>query len=371
LTVLLHGTLFADDHCNVTRLTHSPRIRELDALRGIGAAGVVLYHFTTVFESEYGHAGGFPFHVDVGYYGVHLFFMVSGFVIYMTLERTRGATHFIVSRATRLYPTYWAATLLTFSVVSLAGLAGRERTIWEALANLTMWHEYVGVAHVGGVAWTLSIELAFYAWMYAFWRLGQLAHPLRMFAFWLVVMLLGHGIANTAGVVLPKGITIALLSDYASLFFAGIGFYRWRVQRSPSTLLLILLAFLLEAAQRPGDLLVTAALFGVFALVVEGRLRFLAVRPLLYLCAISYPLYLVHEYIGYIVIRELCAAGWNHPAVILAAPVALAVALAALIHHTIEVPAMRVLRGRFLYRESASRKAPAATPSESRARQAA
>ncbi|MBT5772937.1 MAG: acyltransferase, partial [Dehalococcoidia bacterium] len=322
------------------------RIRELDALRGVGATMVVLFHFTTMFDRFYDHPSTFTLSFDVGYYGVNLFFLVSGFVIYMTLERTKSARHFIVSRATRLFPVYWIAVLITFAAVALIGLPGKERTVWELLANLTMLHEYAGIRHIDGVYWTLSIELAFYIWMFAFFRAGLLQRPLRMFLIWLTTNILIFGTASALGITLPNVFGIALFTAYGNLFFAGIGFYIWRQTRSPAGLFLVVVTFALEAAVRTDVILLSLLIWTIFGLAATGQLRVLAIRPLIYLGAISYPLYLIHEHVGYIIIRQLYASDLNHPAIILGVPIVTALLLAAAIHHLIEEPAMHALRAR-------------------------
>ena len=337
----------------MSKPTPTSRIKELDALRGIGAAMVVLFHYTSIYDRNYDHPGTLIPNVNLGYYGVHLFFLVSGFVIYMTLQRTTGAQHFIISRITRLYPVYWVAVLITVAVAFLSAPI-TARSVGESIANLTMLQEYAGIRHLDGVYWTLSVELAFYAWMFAFWRIGLLSRPLRMFLVWIVAngVILGLAVAlgSILGTALPRAVYIGLITGHGNLFFAGIGFYCWRQQRSTANIVLILLTLVLELAFDPGAILVTLTLYGLFALVVTNRLRIIAARPLLYLGAISYPLYLIHQHIGYIVIRQLYAAQIDNPLLILGIPIAVVLLLAAAIHHGIETPALRILRTRLLNR---------------------
>lgn len=112
----------------------SSRLLELDALRGLAALAVVLYHYFYRYNELYGHHGNFA--VDWTYFGklgVELFFMVSGFVIFMSLNRVNRPVDFLVSRFSRLYPTYWCALILTFTVVSIWGLPGREISTGHAI----------------------------------------------------------------------------------------------------------------------------------------------------------------------------------------------------------------------------------------------
>ena len=96
------------------------RITELDALRGFAAACVVIYHFTHRYNDMFQHSFHVPHWLHYGNLGVQLFFIISGFVIFLTLNRTQKATDFIVSRLSRLYPAYWVAIALTFTAAGVS-----------------------------------------------------------------------------------------------------------------------------------------------------------------------------------------------------------------------------------------------------------
>ena len=98
------------------------RLNQLDALRGLAAMAVVLFHFSTRFSELYPQAAPQAWSVPLGYVGVNLFFIISGFVIFMTVERTARPADFVVSRISRLYPAYWVAIILTFCITHDAGL---------------------------------------------------------------------------------------------------------------------------------------------------------------------------------------------------------------------------------------------------------
>ena len=163
------------------------RMVELDALRGIAAVAVLGYHFTTRYQEQIGHVGGMPVDLLAGKYGVYLFFLISGFVIFMTLERTRTAADFVVSRFSRLFPAYWAAFLLTATVVYTVGLPLQQLPASQALLNLTMVQEILGAEHLDGSYWTLQIELFFYVQMLFWYVLGQLRRIHWIIGGWLVL----------------------------------------------------------------------------------------------------------------------------------------------------------------------------------------
>jgi peptidoglycan/LPS O-acetylase OafA/YrhL len=98
----------------------------LDALRGIAAIGVVIYHLQGAF---------LPFATPGGYLAVDLFFMMSGVVLSHAYEsRFRagmGALDFMRARWIRLYPLYLLGALFGIAV-TLGSLAGRNINGWDA-----------------------------------------------------------------------------------------------------------------------------------------------------------------------------------------------------------------------------------------------
>src|SRR4051812_29624865 len=94
------------------------RLRELDLLRFVAAAAVMLHHFTGVPAPEWpgGNARsicpGLGEVTRFGFLGVELFFLISGFVILMSAW-ARRVGDFAVSRFVRLFPAYWVSVLLS------------------------------------------------------------------------------------------------------------------------------------------------------------------------------------------------------------------------------------------------------------------
>lgn len=63
---------------SATSRSATPRILELDALRGLAALAVVLFHYTTRYDQLFGYSEPLAVNVSWGHYGVDLFFMISG-----------------------------------------------------------------------------------------------------------------------------------------------------------------------------------------------------------------------------------------------------------------------------------------------------
>jgi len=98
----------------------------LDALRGIAAIGVVVFHMQRFF---------FPFAVPGGYLAVDLFFMMSGVVLSHAYEvRFRagmGAIDFMRIRFIRLYPLYFLGAMLGIAA-TFASFRGHNIMHWES-----------------------------------------------------------------------------------------------------------------------------------------------------------------------------------------------------------------------------------------------
>lgn len=342
-------------------MTSRQRLTEIDALRGVAAILVVLFHYTTRFEELFGHTQAPAFSVPWGHLGVNLFFEISGFVIFMTLARTRQPMDFVVSRFSRLYPVYWAAVLLTFLVVGMLGLPGKEVGLGTALANLSMVHSLFGVPNVDGVYWTLEVELIFYTMAFVAYRLRLLpqVHVLLLLLFG--VRLLYWGFAQFLHIDLPWMISRLLMLKYIPWFAAGIMVYRLALQRETPRRDLALLAAaallqaLVDSAAMAALLL---ALAGVLYCAATGRLPFLNHPLFAGLGAISYTLYLVHENIGWALILRMERAGLD-PNLAIAIATVLALAVSAALTLAIERPAMAWIRRRYKER-AAARTAPGA-----------
>jgi peptidoglycan/LPS O-acetylase OafA/YrhL len=325
------------------------RIAELDVLRGFAAMVVVIFHHTVIFQNLYGdgRAPGLPF----GVFAVHLFFMISGFVIFMTLARTRTAVDFVVSRFSRLFPVFWAAVLLTQTVVSLAPLPILTVSWSEALWNLTMLAQPLHVHMVDTVYWSLVIELAFYALMLGLFLIGALQYIEWLVAPWLLVQLAAVAVGKLPDYRGSAILTVLLLLKYAHLFLAGMLCYRIRIDGATRSRHWLLAACCATQFVVQGLAAGVAGLvwFALFYALARRRLGWIVARPFVFLGSISYGLYLVHQNIGYVVMRGLAA--WPRPVQLLAAA-ATVLCLATLFTYLIEQPALRLIRRLYKIRRS-------------------
>lgn len=139
------------------------RLGYVDSLR-LAAAGLVLAQHIGEQVPSPAMAGFLA--LAPGVAGVVLFFLVSGYVIPLSVRGGFEWRSFAVRRVLRIYPLLLAALAL----VALGGWTGvlghwadlREAGAGRWLANLLLVQDFVGAKPILGVTWTLIFELAWY-----------------------------------------------------------------------------------------------------------------------------------------------------------------------------------------------------------------
>lgn len=326
------------------------RLLELDAFRGIAALSVVLFHYTTHYE--YGQSDRLWFYFPYGLYGINLFFLISGFVIFLTLQRVNKGLDFVVARFSRLYPAYWMAGAITFFVVLFTGLPGREVSLKDALINITMFEYWFQVPYVDGSYWTLSYELAFYLIMLIFFLTSLLKRIDIIAIIWLSIIAIIRVIERFFGFNMPDVFKVTFLLNFGNLFIAGIMFYKIKNKQSSLMTHIIIAGCLLidplfsRFYRHIPEATIISGFFIIFYLFAYDKLSIIIQRPLLFLGAVSYPLYLIHDNVGYVILRNLYKTNLD-PQVIILITVVIVLIMAWVIHITVENPMMKTIRSRY------------------------
>ncbi|MBT9501020.1 MAG: acyltransferase [Burkholderiaceae bacterium] len=333
------------------RTLHAQRVQEIDALRGIAAMAVVLFHYTTRFVELYPPAVAPSLLFGYGHYGVNLFFIISGYVIFMTLERTTRPMDFAVSRFSRLFPAYWFAIFLTFAFTHWLGLPGKTVDLGTAFGNMLMIHGLFRIPHVDGTYWTLEVELLFYCGMLLLYRMRRL-HQIHLFLGAVLLLRLANFLAERwLGIGLPWTLYRLLILEYIPWFVLGISVFLINSPRhaatrgrSLGTAVGAVLVLSISGSWFLG--LLSCGLAATVHLAAIGRLPMLRKPLFVWLGAISYPLYLVHENIGWSFMLQLRSMGIPIDLGILMT-IAFSLALASAVTRWVEQPAMQWIRDNY------------------------
>lgn len=338
------------------------RFTFVDALRGIAALWVALFHFyggvrTGATSPLFWRPVDFFF--AHGNAGIEIFFVISGFVIAYSVRNRRVTPRyfgrFMLRRSVRLEPPYWVAIALAVTSLWLSNHIRHDRVAvlpsWQQLLAHVFYLQ--GILHLGQIVdvfWTLCIEIQFYVsllllialaqrlgdgrWRrllvlapFTFWSLGIHAHLLYdpgpwMFKFWYLFQLGVLAYWGASGVVAVRDFWLYLaalvaLTAWHPSFTGAIG-------------------------------LTTGA--AIFLAAKYGRLYALNFRPLQFLGKRSYSLYLIHPVVGVPFTYYFAQRFFGRPltglqaAECMVAATVVSVVCAALLFYFVEAPSIRLSR---------------------------
>lgn len=348
------------------------RIQILDGFRCLAVLLVILIHLGTSYTSYYPYGKQLTSNIIIanGHLGVHLFFMISGFVIFMTLERCNNFFEFLIKRIVRLLPTLLFCSIVTFLVFRIFDAEHRFAHFHNALidfvpsltfSDLWIWNIifHRQMEYIDGVYWTLSYEMKFYLISATIYYLNKN----DFFKNWLryVCLVLASYLCVTyflpGATELRKLIKLCLFPEYVVLFTLGMYFYLLYSKRKLDKLVLpLLVALTLVEMYITNHVLANTYILifiGMFACFVYKPtwISIISNRVFIAIGLISYPLYLIHSHIGVFLITQISvSSGLLNPYVLIILSTLTVMVIAYIIHHYIEKPSNRLIR-KYLFRQ--------------------
>ena len=348
------------------------RIIAANQLRGVASLSVVLAHLGGVFvllgpfvawmtsmpEVRAGHPAILLLtswrYLNFGAFGVSIFFLISGFVIPFSL-RGQPAAGFLVARAFRIFPTFWAALLVEWALVHLQSrVSGRGVPFGTMvyLQNALLLDTVIGGGFVDLVNWTLSIEIKFYVLMALLRPAVLKGRVLPFFVVALAAIVVAvaqrHGLLPISTLLADEPMYVAFMLIGTIFHYQMTGLMRPLPAQFCMLGLGALVALCWTLGPISGQMPVIAINYGyglaVFAAAYAARGLFRPNRVLDGLAAVSYPLYLVHSIVGYSMMAlamhvfrlpYTAALGFGLAAVLLVATV---------LHLVVEAPTLRLGR---------------------------
>ena len=289
---------------------HANRFAFLDVTRAVAALSVMLQHGLEASGLEGLEPGAVATTwLNLGETGVAIFFLVSGFIIPASMRGTPTFLRFWLRRIFRIYPLYltiFVAALLVTKYLFDKPLPPLGITIFSHLLIVQPW---VGLPNFVGGAWTLLIEMIWYA-AFSIAFFSGIGTGKRLIVWFLIAYAI---VIAVAAIVFPQ-FPFGRFSIFALCFYGYAYLLRFEEKIDARTFMAISVTFLL---------LTLVSLFVGFALYPSGahgaptftcvviswglalalfpiaiRLRnvdFCNSPVLRYLGEISYSLYLVHS----------------------------------------------------------------------------
>jgi peptidoglycan/LPS O-acetylase OafA/YrhL len=319
----------------------SSRIRDLEGYRGVAAVGIVVFHAYQFARgdatSSYAYRGTIAEYVLRNLDGlVSMFLILSGYLMYLPVARktmlglSSGAVKvFLLRRAARILPLYWAAILIVWAYRN-PSVPGDWRDLVEHL-TFTQVFDSKRIFYTIGPAWSLSVEVYFYLFLAVVYavlnRWSARHHSIRA----RYLALLAAPILLTVASLVWQGWALFVAHEPATrwsvwfnplakadMFAVGMLVAAFQVTRSSSASLnkavlvglrLSALALLSYGCAVRGDDAASTTLFHLLSTVAFGLLiassvfagpadlwrRMLSGPRLVWLGLVSYSLYLWHE----------------------------------------------------------------------------
>jgi len=272
------------------------RLKFLDGLRGIAATWVMLVHLAARVPNDLIFRNG--------YLGVAIFFVLSGFVIAMMLDRrkiTAGfAGRFALRRMIRLDIPYWVSLTVVLVLAALAtrfaGVPALPLSVPQVIAHGFYLQDLLGYSELGSVYWTLCFEVQFYLSLMGFLWLDLRGRYFSTFL--LASMALSAILSAIAGLNMHG----TMMQYWWAFALGALTFWTTSGRCAPVTWVMGC-AILAATAGYGHESWRLMALFTAAAIYVASQSQhmqeWLSQAPFQFMGRISYSLYLFHFSVGW------------------------------------------------------------------------
>lgn len=296
---------------------------------------VLLYHYYSRYsvkgyiEYENIDKGIFQY----GYLGVQFFFIISGFVITLTLDKSTGFIDFMKRRWIRLWPAMALCSFVTFLIMTIfddKGLFVKSQKISNLIFSNSflspaLINEFTGwdFAYIDGAYWSLWVEISFYIIVAMLFFINRISLN-RNFGILSVFFIVCHYVfisATGKNFLAPiigdeiyqfmrKLIGIFNISEYILWFFLGMQLLQLYKFKKTKNLIIFTVVFLVQTlllGLKWQTILFCFISYFVFLIFIyrPAYLAFLGLPFISKLGIASYAVYLIHENVGVLAIVKL------------------------------------------------------------------
>lgn len=320
------------------------RYLTFDVLRGVSAILIVLYHYTVRYNENsltIGYQTDWNFHCHFGFAAVTTFFIMSGFFSGKIITKQSSPIKILFKRLNRLLPTFWASATISAILLCLFWEEASVSFI-DYVGNLTMIPGLLRVKAIDGAYWTMQLELFWAIWLSVLLFIKRIKWRELVILIWISISIC-LSFFNEIHHPMLSIIRIVLMTSFSSDFVAGACLWIILNEKSGKmTWSLLCLCFANQLAQHQTiyhDIffVVTVCLILVYRKIdVYLKETNVLVKFITWIASISYPLYLLHQMIGFVIILNLKKLGLDSELIILI-PIAVNIVIASMVHQYVEI----------------------------------
>ncbi|KEY18779.1 acyltransferase family protein [Kaistella antarctica] len=309
------------------------RITILDGFRVIAIIVVLLFHFYTFFQDDkYLYNFGFTNLFSFGKLGVEFFFIISGFVISLTLTKCSNFVEFLKKRFLRLIPAMLVCSIITFAIMrtfdsnllfakshSFSNLLLSNTFISPELINNIFQTKY---NYIDGAYWSLWVEINFYIviGIVYFCNKNKLLQNFSIVSLLLTLIyflftsklggdIISPIIGESLFVAGKNIIKLLNLVAYSNWFLLGIILYNLYHKKLLRYYIYFTIVFVLQIIliqNTVQNILFLVFIYSLLMLFIykPNKIRFLGNTFISKLGVVSYSVYLIHGHIGVLVINK-------------------------------------------------------------------
>ena len=295
-------------------------------------------------------------------YGVALFFLITGFTTLLSLSENSNSKY-LVKRVFRIYPTYIASfsiTVLSVYIYCRYRNVSFPYTLKDYLCHISMFRNWLWSPYIDQGVWTLELNMDFYIFIFFAYKLlrGGEQKKVNIVAIVLGVIQIGVFVASNnviVGTVLWCRL-YTLLKVIPYIVFQLIGFTicnhffnKISVLELCKSIVVLLGIFIVTCYfSIENTVNIASYIYGIVTFLgfyaARGELR--NAKILNGIAIISYPLYVMHGLIGYIILAILNAYSSDFYLSFIVA-VSIPMILATIIHVTVEKTSIRLYKRLF------------------------
>jgi len=360
------------------------------ALRGIAALSVVIYHLCGKFWMSNDAISSIMFlkpaknislfyipflnfleskNLDMGSFGVGLFFLISGFVIPISIEKL-NVKEFLTRRIFRIYPTYVIGLLISCIFLFLYALINKQSypiSFSHFAINASLLRDWFNIVSIDYSNWTLEIEIKFYIFAILLAVLFKLRNAKALIGCTLLMTLSNLLYAGYYQYLVLHALRfrLAYLISFNSVFLMfmlmGVCIYNlfknyWSLKKFIVIIGIIYIEFFVSVLFGPCSTSKWIYIIPYTLAIITFLTCYFVRNKLKYnkfidsVSNISYPMYVVHAVSGYVTLSIMFSITQNAYVSILVAAVVF-VTLAVLLHKFVELPTNRF--GKNLFKHNA------------------